>query len=437
MRTNLTHYITPAIAAVATAASLASATIAQKPAAEAVNQLTAQEKQAGWTLLFDGKSLNGWRGYKKTDAADSRWKVEGGLLTVDPGTGKDTHGQRDIITTAQFDRFDLTWEWRVAEGGNSGLKYFVLEDQPSAIGHEYQLIDDERHADAKIGPHRQTAALYDVLPAENRPLRPAGQWNQSRVVSNGTTVEHYLNGTSVLQYELDSPALRAAIAKSKFKDIARFGTLQNGFILLQDHGDRVWYRNIKIRRLPPPAQRARRSAAKGVQVVANESGKPRRHHDRRQAVHLVHLPRVAEEAGALSDPDRQRHARHARLPSRPAAARALRSPAPRRPLVQPRRRERARLLEQLLRHPRRPGAEDGDHPSHSASSRPRAAPIAASWRSRWSGTQPRASRSSAKRRASSSAAPVMRAASIGSRRSPRSIVASCSATTRKARSACA
>jgi hypothetical protein len=106
MRTNLTHYIAPAIAAVATAASLASATIAQKPAAEAVNQLTAQEKQAGWTLLFNGKSLDGWRGYKKTDASDSRWKVEDGLLTVDPGTGKDTQGQRDIITTAQYDRFD-------------------------------------------------------------------------------------------------------------------------------------------------------------------------------------------------------------------------------------------------------------------------------------------------------------------------------------------
>ncbi len=272
MRTNLTHYITPAIAAVATAASLASATIAQTPAAEAVNQLTAQEKQAGWTLLFDGKSLNGWRGYKKTDATDSRWKVQDGLLTVDPGTGQDTHGQRDIITTAQYDRFDLTWEWRVAEGGNSGLKYFVLEDQPSAIGHEYQLIDDERHADAKIGPHRQTAALYDVLPAQNRPLRPAGQWNQSRVVSNGTTVEHYLNGTRVLQYELNSPALKEAIAKSKFKDIARFGTLQNGFILLQDHGDRVWYRNIKIHRLAAGAK-GTQAAAKGIQLVADESGK--------------------------------------------------------------------------------------------------------------------------------------------------------------------
>jgi hypothetical protein len=273
---NLSHYITPAIAAVATAASLASATIGQRPAgpaADAVNQLTAQEKQAGWLLLFDGTSLNGWRGYKKPDASGSRWRVEDGLLTVNPGSGTDTRGALDIIAAAQFDRFDLTWEWRIAEGGNSGLKYFVLEDMDSAIGHEYQLIDDERHADAKIGPHRQTAALYDVLPGQNRPMRPAGQFNQSRIVSNGTTVEHYLNGTRVLQYELNSPALREAIAKSKFKDVARFGTLQNGFILLQDHGDRVWYRNIKIRRLPAASSKGTQGGAKGIQVVANEGGR--------------------------------------------------------------------------------------------------------------------------------------------------------------------
>ena len=271
---NLNHYLTSAIAALATAASLASVAITQKPAADAAaNQLTAQEKQAGWTLLFDGKSLDGWRGYQKPDAMGTRWRVEEGLLTVNPGDGSDTRGQRDIITTATYDRFELVWEWRVSEGGNSGLKYFVLEDQNSAIGHEYQLIDDERHADAKVGPHRQTAAFYDVLPAENRPLRPAGQWNQSRVVSNGKTIEHYLNGTKVLQYELDSPALRAAIAKSKFKDIARFGKLQNGFILLQDHGDRVWYRNVKVRRLPTTPGTAAQAEGKGVQVVANEAGK--------------------------------------------------------------------------------------------------------------------------------------------------------------------
>ena len=272
--TNLRHYIAPAIAALATAASIASVTIGQAPAsgAEPANTLSAAEKKAGWTLLFDGKTLNGWRAYKKTDASGTRWKVEDGLLTVDPGAGNDTHGQMDIVTTSTFDRFELTWEWRIAEGGNSGLKYFVLEDQNSAIGHEYQLIDDERHPDAKIGPHRQTAALYDVLVAQNRPLKPAGQFNQSRIVSNGTTVEHYLNGTKVLQYELDSPALRAAIAKSKFKDIARFGKLQDGFILLQDHGDRVWYRNIKIKRLPPTAK-GTQASAKGISIVADAAEK--------------------------------------------------------------------------------------------------------------------------------------------------------------------
>ena len=117
----------------------------------------------------------------------------------------------------------------------------------SAIGHEYQMIDDERHPDAKIGPKRQTSAFYDVLAGSNRPLRPAGEWNQSRVVVRGSTVEHWLNGTKVLTYELDSPALKAAIAESKFKDVARFGKLQKGHILVQDHGDQVWYRSIKIR----------------------------------------------------------------------------------------------------------------------------------------------------------------------------------------------
>jgi hypothetical protein len=279
---NLSHYLTPAIAAVATAASLASVTIGQQPGptADAINQLTAAEKKAGWTLLFDGTSMNGWRGYNKPDASGTRWRVESGMLTVNPGDGSDTRGALDIVTTAQYDRFELEWEWRVAEGGNSGLKYFVLEDQKSAIGHEYQLIDDERHADAKIGPHRQTAAFYDVLPASvPRPLKPAGQWNvskvrvaPSRIVPGGTRVYHYLNGLRVLEYELDSPELGAAVAKSKFKDIARFGKLQNGFILLQDHGDRVWYRNIKIRRLPAADGKGTQvTAAKSVQVVANET----------------------------------------------------------------------------------------------------------------------------------------------------------------------
>jgi hypothetical protein len=226
-----------------------SAALAQTPAGQPANQLTEAEKQAGWTLLFDGQSLDGWRGYKKTDASGTRWKVENGLLSVDPGDGKDTRGALDIITTDTYDQFELTFEWRVSQGGNSGVKYFVLEDRDSAIGHEYQIIDDERHADAKVGPKRQTSAFYDVLPASNRSLKPAGEFNQSRIVVRGRNVEHWLNGTRVLQYELGSPALMTAVEASKFKGIERFGKPQKGHILLQDHGDRVWYRNIKVRRL--------------------------------------------------------------------------------------------------------------------------------------------------------------------------------------------
>ncbi len=203
----------------------------------------------GFKPLFDGKTLNGWRGYKKADAAETRWKVDNGVVTIAESDGKDTRGNRDLITDATYDQFDLKWEWKVAPGGNSGLKYFVLEDQASAIGHEYQMIDDHKHPDAKIGPHRQTAAFYDVLAATDRTLKDAGEWNQSQVIVKGNHVEHWLNGKRVLQYELDSPDVRAAITKSKFKDVARFGKPQKGHILIQDHGNQVWFRNVRIKPL--------------------------------------------------------------------------------------------------------------------------------------------------------------------------------------------
>jgi hypothetical protein len=202
-----------------------------------------------WISLFDGKTLAGWRGYRKPDATTTRWTIEDGMLTIAAATGADTRGALDLITTDSYDSFELTWEWRISEGGNSGVKYFVVEDRDAAIGHEYQIIDDERHPDAKIGSHRQTAAFYDVLAAADRPLKPAGQFNSSRIVVNGGRVEHWLNGTRVLAYELASPELIAAVEKSKFKGIERFGKPVKGHVLLQDHGDRVWYRNIRIRNL--------------------------------------------------------------------------------------------------------------------------------------------------------------------------------------------
>ena len=207
--------------------------------------------QDGWTNLFDGTSLEGWRGYKQPDATKTRWKVEGGTLIVDPTEKAEGRRARDLITTNTYDNFELAFDWKVSPGGNSGVKYFVLEDRDSAIGHEYQLIDDQKHADAKIGGHRQTAAFYDVLPATSHPVKPAGEFNQSRIVVNGKHVEHWLNGTRVLEYEMGSPAVQAAIEKSKFKGIERFGKPQKGHILLQDHGDRVWFRSVRIRPTTP------------------------------------------------------------------------------------------------------------------------------------------------------------------------------------------
>lgn len=244
-----------------TAAALSLDARQQPPAAAA-----REAGPPGAAPLFDGTTLTGWRGYKKADAAGTRWAVQDGAITLTPKAAGS--GSGDLITTETFDLFDISWEWKVAPGGNSGVKYFILEDRDSAVGHEYQIIDDAAHADAKIGPHRQTAAFYDVLPAgtglfsqsiaspATRPVKPAGEWNTSRIrvapsriVSGSTRVYHYLNDVRVLEYELDSPELRTAVDKSKFKGIARFGKLQKGHILLQDHGDQVWYRNIRILRL--------------------------------------------------------------------------------------------------------------------------------------------------------------------------------------------
>jgi hypothetical protein len=227
----------------------ASAGQAQRPATEGQQKNAVQPQRVekdGWIQLFNGKDLTGWRGYNKPDASETSWHVEDGLLTV-PATGQgDTKGRRDLITDATYEQFDLRWEWKISQGGNSGVKYFVVEDRPDAIGHEYQMIDDERHPDAKIGPHRQTAAFYDVFPAHDRPMKPAGEWNTSEVIVRGKHVEHWLNGKKVLEYEMESPELLAAIQKSKFKGIDRFSKLIPGHILVQDHGDAVWFRKIEI-----------------------------------------------------------------------------------------------------------------------------------------------------------------------------------------------
>jgi len=205
------------------------------------NTLTADEKSAGWSLLFDGKSLHGWRNFGKPTPPSQGWSVENGVLKCIAG-GKGG----DLISERAFEEFELSWEWSIPAKANNGLKYFILEERGQAIGHEYQMIDDQ------TAPHRKhaTASFYDVLPPSSPTHpKPFGEWNHSRVVVRGQRVEHWLNGERVLTYELGSPELQQAVAASKFKSVAKFGTRVRGHIVLTYHNDEASYRNVKIRDL--------------------------------------------------------------------------------------------------------------------------------------------------------------------------------------------
>jgi hypothetical protein len=207
------------------------------------NQLTEAEKTAGWRLLFDGQHSTGWRSFKRPSFPTQGWVIEDGCLrcALRGGGG-------DIITDEEFGDFELAFEWKVAPGANSGVKYFITEQRSSAIGHEYQIIDDVANEDAKAGRLHQTASFYDVLPPlPGTESRPVGEFNQSRILVRGNHVEHWLNGRKVLEYELGSDAVKAAVAKSKFKNVAGFGTKIRGHLLLQEHGGGVWFRNLKLR----------------------------------------------------------------------------------------------------------------------------------------------------------------------------------------------
>lgn len=206
-----------------------------------LNQLTPKEKKLGWKLLFDGKTLDGWRNFKKQTAPSQGWVVEDGNLKLLPKG----HGG-DIITTNKFTDFDLRWDWRIEPKGNSGLKYLVTEERENGIGHEYQMVDDSLETSSK----RVTASFYDVLPPKKLGLpTPIKEWNHSRLLIKGRHVEHWLNGVKVLEYKLGSAEIKAAVAKSKFKDVRGFGEKISGHILLTDHHEETWFRNIKIRDL--------------------------------------------------------------------------------------------------------------------------------------------------------------------------------------------
>ncbi len=207
------------------------------------NTLTEAEKAAGWKLLFDGKTLNGWHSFKKQEAPKKGWVIEDDWLKC---VARARGG--DLVSADQFDDFELSWEWRIPPKSNNGLKYFITEDRNEAVGHEYQMIDETL---VKGHPLSSTASFYAVLPpAEDKPLKPPGEINHSRVIVQGNHVEHWLNGAKVLEYELGSEQVKAGVAKSKFKNVKGFGTKIHGHILLTEHQDEAFFRNVKIRELP-------------------------------------------------------------------------------------------------------------------------------------------------------------------------------------------
>jgi hypothetical protein len=221
------------------------------------NNLSAAEKRSGWKLLFDGKTSKGWVGAYKKTFPEKGWEIKDGLLRVISSEGKEAANGGDIVTTEQFSAFDLSFEFKLSSGANSGVKYFVTlseNNQGSAIGLEYQLLDDSLHPDAKMGlnGNRTLASLYDLIKAQkqSRFIKQPGNWNSSRIiVYPNNHVEHYLNGIKVLEYERGSQAYRDLVAISKYKIWPQFGEAKQGRILLQDHGNEVCFRSIKIKKL--------------------------------------------------------------------------------------------------------------------------------------------------------------------------------------------
>lgn len=218
------------------------------------NTLTEREKKEGWRLLFDGTTSKGWMNARTKTFPASGWEIRDGILSVSPET-KAQGGGGDIVSIDKFSNFELIVDFRYAKGANSGIKYFVDTESDNgslaSIGCEYQVLDDRNHPDAKagVGGNRTLAGLYDLIAPQNKRDNGIDIWNRATIVVNGNKVQHWLNGMMTVEYERGTDAWKELVAKSKFKTSPGFGEVQEGRILLQDHGDKVSFKNIKIRSL--------------------------------------------------------------------------------------------------------------------------------------------------------------------------------------------
>jgi hypothetical protein len=219
------------------------------------NTLSDEEKANGWSLLWDGKTSEGWRGAKLKGFPEKGWSIENGILKVSKSAGGESTNGGDIITIDKYRNFELTVDFQITEGANSGIKYFVdpglNQGAGSSIGCEFQILDDQKHPDAKLGVkgNRTLGSLYDLIPApENKPFRK-GFFNTAKIIVRDQKVEHYLNDIKIIEYERGTQMWKALVNYSKYSIWPAFGEAAEGHILLQDHGDEVWFKNIKIKKL--------------------------------------------------------------------------------------------------------------------------------------------------------------------------------------------
>lgn len=213
------------------------------------NTLTAAEQSEGWIALFDGDDLDQWRGYQR-DTPPASWQPQDSVLAF---VAVEDRG--DLVTREQFGDFEFRYDWKISEGGNSGVIYRATEDsdRPWHTGPEMQILDDERHPDAKagVGGNRTAGSLYDMIAPPTGVVRPAGEWNEAAIIARGNRIEHWLNGQKVVEYEVGSDEWNRLYQASKFNEMTGFGVQPRGHIVLQDHNDPVWFRNLKIRSLEP------------------------------------------------------------------------------------------------------------------------------------------------------------------------------------------